>query len=144
MLTPKKNKTNSIARIIHLQTDTRFAPNLAQKPKDRLLIRTSEKTQLLYIENILFFEADGNYTRVYLSNGEKLYCSKALKVFEVELSQTERFMRVHQSFLVRKDAIDCYYHIGHLKLKGSEAQIPVSRRKKAQILNFFECLQSNN
>lgn len=50
------------------------------------------------LDDVLYFKADGSYTRMYAKNGEYLI-SKRIKLVE-ELIQSYPFVRVHKSFIV--------------------------------------------
>ena len=62
--------------------------------------------EVIQIEDILYCQADDNYTKIFLKNSKKLV-SKTLKYFEETLSDNG-FARVHKSYLVNVNAITEY------------------------------------
>lgn len=95
----------------------------------RMVVNDKESIHIISIKEVLYGEASGGYTFLFLKDGRKILASKNLKYFE-ELLLACGFHRVHHSFLVnlqhiiRYDRSDCI-----LELK-SGATVPVSNRKK--------------
>ncbi|MBL4624994.1 MAG: LytTR family transcriptional regulator [Flavobacteriales bacterium] len=55
-------------------------------------------------DNIIYCEADSNYTHIHLKNSRKITVTKTLKVYE-ELLSPSKFHRIHQSYLVNLNCI---------------------------------------
>ncbi len=92
--------------------------------------------EVLQIEDILYCQADDNYTRIFLKEGKKLV-SKTLKYFEGILSDSG-FARVHKSYLVNVNAVVEYRKgKGGSVVLSSGKQIMVSPARKKELLAFF-------
>lgn len=106
----------------------------SEKPK-RLSLHTSEKIIIVDIENIIRCKADSNYTTFYLKDSSKILVSKTLKYYSDILKEVN-FLRVHQSHLVNRVYIKEFIKSdgGYLILTDN-SNIPVSARKKAEIIN---------
>jgi two-component system LytT family response regulator len=112
-------------------------------PKDKGLIKkfaipTTNGLLFLNVEDIVYCNADGNYTTIYLKDKRTLVVSKSLGDFE-ELLNSSGFYRTHHSFLVNMAHIQEYVKGdgGYVKLtKGYHAD--VSRRKKEQFLKQLQ------
>ena len=81
------------------------------KAPEHLVINTEREYLRLSISEIVYMEADGNYTHIHLKNEQKYLTSKKLKHYETLLSAF--FIRVHRSYLVHKKAIKAvsYTHL---------------------------------
>jgi len=85
----------------------------------------------------LYCQADDNYTKIFLNQGQKLV-SKTLKYFEESLSD-QGFVRIHKSYLVNVNAI-----VRYKKGKGGSVQLnsgkelSVSASKKGVLLDYFK------
>jgi two-component system LytT family response regulator len=103
-----------------------------------IALHTQDKIQLIKIENIIRCEADGNYTSFYVQSEKALLVTKTLKEFDKTLSP-HRFLRVHQSHLINTNQIKEFIKIdgGYLVMRDG-AKIPVSVRKRAQVIKFLE------
>ena len=92
--------------------------------------------EVLQIEDILYCQADDNYTNIFLTNSKKLV-SKTLKYFEIALNQYG-FARVHKSYLVNVNAIEEYKKgKGGSVVLNNGKQIMVSPSKKKELLAYF-------
>jgi two-component system LytT family response regulator len=92
--------------------------------------------EVLETKDILFCQADDNYTKIFTKDKKRLV-SKTLKYFEGMLSESG-FSRVHKSYLVNVNAI-----IEYKKGKGGSVvlsngkEIMVSPTRKKELLAFF-------
>lgn len=101
---------------------------------------TSEGIQFVKVDDIVRCEADGPYTQVFLSTGERVMVSKNLKIYE-DLFANSNFIRVHKSHLINTSYIDKYMNSGGDG--GSVAMadgsiVEVSRRKKDELLAMIK------
>ncbi len=106
----------------------------SKKVLKRIILHTSEHLQLVSVSDIIRAEADSNYTRFWLSGGQRIMVSRTIKEFAALLSGSG-LIRVHQSHLVNINFVDKYVKKGggHLILKDGTA-IPVSPNLKKQVL----------
>jgi two-component system LytT family response regulator len=112
---------------------------LKEKKEHKLLINSKEKMETILIEDICYLKSDSNYTNIFLINGEKKVVSKTLRDFELQLSElSDKFMRVHQSYLVNLKEILKYVPeaSGNLILKNGSV-IPVSKSYKEKFINWL-------
>ena len=103
----------------------------------RIALSTAESLEFVRVDEIVRCESDKNYTYVYLNNGERHLLSKTLKDLENMLN-AHGFIRTHQSHLINPVFIRRYIKVdgGYIILED-QTQIPVSRAKKEQILQFL-------
>jgi two-component system LytT family response regulator len=109
--------------------------SLSQTNKvQKLPVHTPEGIVYLEPEKVLYLEADGNYTQIHLSGGQKYTSSRTLKEYE-EMLPSREFFRIHKTSLV---------NLGHVKqynkgeggevLMSDGSALEVSRYKKAELL----------
>lgn len=93
--------------------------------------------QVLEVADILYCQADDNYTEIHLRDS-KLLVSKTLKYFE-ETLRDFAFARVHKSYLVNVAEIVRYQKGkgGSVELSSGK-EIAVAPSRKKQLLSFFE------
>jgi two-component system, LytTR family, response regulator len=105
--------------------------------QDRVAIPTAEGIHLFNPNEIVRCQSESNYTRIFLQSGEKLIAAKTLKDIEELLADFD-FERVHSSHLVNLDHIKKYLtRDGGVLVLSDNAEVPVSQRKKAQILDLI-------
>lgn len=115
--------------------------NTVLKPKQaqvagKITIPLQNGFEVLQIEDILYCQADDNYTQIFVGEKKKLV-SKTLKYFEDILTENG-FARVHKSYLVNVNAITQYNKGkgGSVVLRNGK-EIMVSPSKKKQLLSYF-------
>ncbi len=98
-------------------------------------IPTSDGLEFIRADEIVYIEADGNYSHIFMKNPkEKYYVSKSLKEIE-SLLINRNFLRPHNSFIV-----NCLYIKKHVRGAGgylimSNGQsIDVSRANKEKVV----------
>lgn len=105
----------------------------------QIVLKDIDKTYFIKIDDILYCEAEGSYTKFYISNSEPVFVSRNLRSYE-ELLAPAGFIRTHHSCLVNPAKIKIYDRktdCGTLVLEGGHT-IPVSQRKKDFVLQFLE------
>lgn len=109
-----------------------------QKMGDRIALPTSDGLQILQSEEIWYCESEGGYTRFYLTNGKVSLISKTLKEVE-DVLEAKGFCRVHHSYLINMRYVQKYIRgDGGEVIMANGKNIPVSRNKKQEFLNFLE------
>ncbi len=117
-----------------------FLQNMKTGELKKITLKTNENIHIVNISDIIYCEADKNYTTFYLINTTKILVSRTLGEFE-ELLSGSGFMRVHQSFLINLSNITSYEKgDGGFVITSGNHKIPVSTRKKEQLMQFLQNL----
>jgi len=109
--------------------------NLNGKGPKRIALAHSSGYQVVPVDEIVRFEADGRYTNVFLENKSSLLVSRNLKEYEAMLTDMD-FFRVHNSHLVNLRFVQGYERGGMLLMLDGK-KIEVSRKKKDELLTRF-------
>ncbi|RYU95783.1 LytR/AlgR family response regulator transcription factor [Emticicia agri] len=86
---------------------------------------------------IVYLEADQNYSILHLKNGHKSLSAFTLKHYHNKLG-INHFLRIHRSFLLNPEYISDIYKAGgifFIKMSNGK-HIQVSRRKKLLVKNL--------
>ncbi|WP_046756017.1 LytR/AlgR family response regulator transcription factor [Kordia jejudonensis] len=75
------------------------------KTKKRIALPMKEYTELVNLEDIMYFKADVNYCIIYIKDIKPIIVSKTLKEFDLYLKDNFEFIRIHQSYLINKNYI---------------------------------------
>lgn len=86
------------------------------------------------LDTILFFQADGSYTKVFLKDGKTIVTSKSLKHFENVLTGNSDFYRCHKSYIVNINYISEYIKSDGGSLKIGSHEIGISSDKVSVLL----------
>lgn len=132
----------AVAHVGYIKQREMALQNTILKPKistveGKITIPQQDGFEVLRISDILYCEADDNYTRIYLDKGQKLV-SKTLKYFEESL-ETHGFVRIHKSYLVNINKIKRYRKGkgGSVELSSGK-ELTVSSSKKGTLLDYFK------
>lgn len=97
--------------------------------------------EILNLNDICYFKAEGSYTNIFFANNSNLLVSKNLKHFEFILSGINHFVRVHRSYIaninyakriLRKD--------GAILLLENRSELPVAEDKMDKIVDSLQKL----
>ena len=110
-----------------------------QKVKERLktqqdspefiMLKVDKKLYRTAFEGILFFEAFGDYAKVYLEN-QVLIITSTMKKMEAELPK-ELFVRTHKSFIINTSKVE-FIEGNQIKIGGK--MIPIGMRYRENLL----------
>jgi two-component system LytT family response regulator len=104
---------------------------------NKITLKTVDNIHIVKVTDIIYCQADRNYTTFYLLGGEKIIVSKNLREYE-EILPKDGFMRPHQSYLVNLNHI-IRYEKGdhHLLICSDKCKVPVSLRKREQVVKVL-------
>ena len=104
---------------------------------NKIKVIQQERIYLLDPNQIVYLMADGNYTKLFLDNGECILASKTLKIFIDQLGS--QFFRCHRGYVInlnhlkvldKKDGMTCGM------VNGSH--IPVSRSCQKELMSILK------
>jgi two-component system LytT family response regulator len=91
-------------------------------------------------DDILFFEADAMYTKVYMLDNTIELVSKPLKYFAEQLEDNEFFYKCHRSYLINLRHIKKFLkNDGGYLIMSNGKNIPIAKNKKEE---FLKCIQT--
>lgn len=106
----------------------------------RLVLKDMEAIHIIETAEIMYLQAEDNYTTFFLNNGQKMMVAKTLKEYE-QLLENQGFFRCHKSYL---------FNLAYLKrIEKSDAgavvlkdgtELPLAIRKKEALLKALQGL----
>lgn len=130
------NYSNEVSEpVMHQKKPFPDTENRVLQIADRLFLKKDNHFQRVALNEILLLEADGNYTTIYTQADQYIY-STVLRKMEEKLP-SERFMRVHRSFIINIDAVEGFE--GNT-LFVKEKRVSVSKQYREQVFNVFNAL----
>lgn len=111
-----------------------------EKEHPKIVLSTSDKINVVDVDDIIRCESDDYYTIFYFTNGTRTLVSKTLKENE-ELLKEYNFIRPHKSHLINVKYIKSFLKVeGGFILLSDGSKVPVSRRKKESIIEIINNL----
>ncbi|MEP6597169.1 MAG: LytTR family DNA-binding domain-containing protein [Ginsengibacter sp.] len=104
----------------------------------RVAVPTSEGYELIPAEEIIYCEADDNYTYFFLKNKKKVMACRTLKEVEEQLTDFVSFIRVHHSYMVNLNEVHKYIRgEGGYLIMSNGTTVNVSRSRKDALMKLF-------
>lgn len=108
-------------------------------PQTSIFIKNKDYYQRIYFHDILYIEAAGSYSTLFLKNDTKLMV--AFNLCEISDCLCEKsFVRIHRSYIINVDHIDAF--VGNMLCVGKH-RIPLSHSCRLDLLNKFNILKNN-
>lgn len=122
------NKINDLGNIPITTVD-----KTTSSPKSTFFLKGDKKHHQIHINDILYIEAFGNYSKVYLMN-EMILSHEKISNLETLLSE-DHFLRVHKSFIV---AIDKIKYIQGNTIGIHTFKIPIGQTYKNKVQQMIK------
>ena len=109
------------------------------EPK-RIVLNTADALHIVTVDDITYCLADGAYTHFFFTDRKSILVSKTLAHFE-GIINSDHFIRTHQSYLVNMHHVTQFdKRNGGFLLLPDNVEVPVSSRKKEEILSYFKTI----
>ena len=110
--------------------------NLSQ-PVQRIALSTSDGLIFVETKDIMYCQAESNYTNVKLTNGKKILVAKTLKDIDETLSGKD-FFRLHNSYLININQIKKFVRgDGGYVVMNDDTEITISRSRRDEFFEMF-------
>ncbi len=114
--------------------------SLQNQQFSKIALPMSDGVVFIQTKKIAYLEADGAYTRVWLTDGSKILVSKKLKFFEEVLDNKPNFFRSHRSYMINVNYIKKYSKSDSVIVLENDQVIAISRERKQE---FESSLKEN-
>ena len=106
-----------------------------KQEKQQVILPTMEGFEIVKMEEIIRLKGNGNFTDLYLTNGNKKMACRFLKHFTEMLPLP--FLRVHKSHIVNLNFVKLYNKGGYITLEDG-AEVEISPTYKEDFLKNFK------
>lgn len=130
-----KNQNSLAARLQKLEE---LFIQHAAPTETKIAIGMADKIVFVNIPDILYCEAQGAYTNVFLKDGRKMMASKSLGDFESQLD-IHKFFRIHHHYLINLNQVSEFQRQdGGYVIMENNKHLEVSQRKRKDFLDAIE------
>jgi two-component system, LytTR family, response regulator len=135
----KNDVRNELGKLSsQIQQLDKLLNNHSDSGDQKIGIAMSDKIVFVNFSDIIFCEASGPYTHVYLADGQKLVSSKALGEFESQLSGN-KFFRIHHHYLINLNHVKEFQrNDGGYVVMENNKQLEVSQRRRKDFLDAIQ------
>jgi two-component system LytT family response regulator len=112
---------------------------LKGEPINKIAISSHKGVSFIDLNEIIYAEADSNYSTLILTNDRRFIMSKTLKDMQ-ELLEESHFLRIHRQYIINLN------HVQHLDRTKSiltminKAELPVARNQKDKLIEMYKWL----
>lgn len=104
----------------------------------KIAVPTAEGFELIAATDVIYFEAESNYTHIFLKDKNKIIACRTLKNIEDQIQDYSFFVRVHNSYMVNLNEVVRYVRgEGGYLVMSNNTSVNVSRSRKDALLKFF-------
>lgn len=108
---------------------------------NKILVSDSTGKKVINTHKIIYFEADGKYSRLFMTRSKHYLISKCLKELEIFLN-TGFFCRIHRKYLINLNYLEEFTTNSESNVilkKGIKLPVAFRRKRKVNdcIKNFF-------
>ncbi len=107
--------------------------NFTNQSDKKIVLQTAETIFVVRMDDIIYLQAEGSYTRFYTSSHGVLTITKKLIDFEY-LEDSGPFFRTHRSFIVNLNQIKKVDKKNFLVIMNNDAEVYLAQDKKNQLL----------
>lgn len=107
--------------------------NFTNQSDKKIVLQTAETIFVVRMDDIIYLQAEGSYTRFYTTSHGVLTITKKLIDFEY-LEDSGPFFRTHRSFIVNLNQIKKVDKKDFLVIMNNDAEVYLAQDKKNQLL----------
>jgi two-component system, LytTR family, response regulator len=105
---------------------------------NKIAVPTSEGFELIPADQVIYLEANDNYTHLFQKNKTKIIACRTLKEMEEQLVDFSFFVRVHHSYMVNLNEVTKYVRgEGGYLVMSDGSTVNVSRSRKDSLMKWF-------
>jgi len=130
----KSKEQNTLSKDQQNSIDSLRVNTIPRKGVQRLCLPGMQGFTVLDVNDIVYLDADSNYTIFHLTSLTKVVVAKSIKEYE-DLLDPHAFFRIHKSsiihlkYLVEFSRVDGYYAI-----MSDKSSVPISRRRLPEFM----------
>lgn len=101
----------------------------------KILLPGLHKKKVIDPNKIIYFEADGKYSKVYLSNSKNYLICKCLKELDT-LFNINSFCRIHRKYIINLHYLEEFSLNGKCIVRLKKGiKLPIAYRRKKEVYN---------
>ncbi len=113
--------------------------NFQNTGNKKIVLPVANGYEVLNLQDVYYFKAEGSYTRIYLAGTKNFLISKNLKHFQFILSGSSSFMRIHRSIIVNVHFVKkMLRNDGGTLVLEDKTELPVSFDKMDALLAMLQ------
>jgi two-component system LytT family response regulator len=106
-------------------------------PSQRITINHAKGFKIVDPSDIMYLEGEGNYTKIFFSDGSQYVDTRSLGIYE-SILDPKKFFRIHKSHIVNVLCVSEFLNVdGSFVVMKNGARLTISRLRLAGFQEFF-------
>jgi|TARA_R100000479_G_scaffold70100_3_gene33738 DNA-binding LytR/AlgR family response regulator len=122
----------AVNKVSETQMSKTVSKEITSETSQRFFIKGDKKHHQIDLKDLLYIEAHGNYTKLFLK-GEMIISHEKISHYQSILNE-DNFLRIHKSFIV---AIDKIKFIEGNRIFINESRIPIGQTYKSNVNKLY-------
>ncbi|AYL95828.1 LytR/AlgR family response regulator transcription factor [Mucilaginibacter celer] len=106
---------------------------------DKMAISTHEGVSFIDLNEIIYAEADSNYSTLVLINDRRFVISKTLKDLQ-ELLEESHFLRIHRQYIINLNHLKHLDRTKSLLTMANKHELSIARDQKDKLMEMYKWL----
>ena len=132
----KMKKRNKTVQISDKLEKTIKAIGNTDAQKEKIKITHDKKVEFYEPHEIIYFSANGNYTKIHLQNRPEVLMSLSLKDV-MDLLPEKHFFRIHKSYIVNVHKITSFLKTENYIQLNNKITVPLARNRKQEFISKY-------
>lgn len=111
--------------------------NVAENADKKIVLQTAESIYVVKLQDIIFIQAEGNYTKFHTTSHNLLTITKKISEFEY-LEKMESFFRSHRSYIVNLSKVKKVDKKEFVIIMNNDEQAYLAQDKKQALIDKIE------
>jgi two-component system LytT family response regulator len=110
---------------------------LRGEPVNKIAIPSQNGITFISLDEILYAEASGSYTKISLTDKRKLVVSKTLKDV-TDVLEESHFLRIHRHYIINLNHVKNFIKNDNLIIMNNNDELPIARTQKDILVEKFK------
>ncbi len=119
------------------ETYATLKENLAEHNNKKIVLQTAETIYVVKLDDIIFIQAEGNYTKFHTTSHKILTITKKIAEYDY-LEKTDSFFRSHRSFIINLSKIKKVDKKEFVIIMNNDEQAYLAQDKKQALIEKLE------
>ncbi|MGZ3968057.1 MAG: LytR/AlgR family response regulator transcription factor, partial [Mucilaginibacter sp.] len=105
-------------------------------PVQKLAISSQQGVSFVSLDQIIYIEADSNYSTISLTTGKSIVISKTLKDLQ-DLLEDSHFLRIHRHYIINLNHVELYDRTRSVITMVNKKEVSISRNIKEKLAEMY-------
>jgi len=106
------------------------------EPINKIAVTTHGGVSFINLSDIVYAEANSNYSKFMLTDGSNFVISKTLKDIQ-DILEERHFFRIHRQYIINLNKVKHFNKVDCILTMDNKAELPVARIQKDKLIEKF-------